>query len=285
MSLDFEGASGVTATSSSSDDPVERSADVPATSETPLKPKFGAGKAILAFFILLGTQFLAGIAVMIAAMIVAVLRGESLTDPSVPNRIASAAAPALLIVSGVASVLAVLMITRLWAWQLVRDTSDAGIGVTRPRRRHLLVASAAGIVLGVSYVSVVAWIVPYEAGAPLGPLAAAATGGPLNRGAFAVLALLFAPIVEEFFFRGLLLKGFSTTWGLRTAGVLVTALFVLLHLTETFRYWPATIAVTMMALGALVARTSTGSLGPAVALHAAYNLVILWVVMAAPFTA
>ena len=52
---------------------------------------------------------------------------------------------------------------------------------------------------------------------------------------------------------------------------MTTALFVTLHLPETLHYWPATAFVLAMAVGALAARLSTGSLWPAVALHTCYN--------------
>jgi uncharacterized protein len=90
-----------------------------------------------------------------------------------------------------------------------------------------------------------------------------------------VIALLYAPVIEELLFRGLLFKGFSASWGVKTAGVVVTVLFVVLHLFETINYWPATVAVTTMAIGTLLARIRTGSLIPSVAMHFAYNAAVV----------
>ncbi|HJX26769.1 MAG TPA: CPBP family intramembrane glutamic endopeptidase, partial [Thermoanaerobaculia bacterium] len=109
---------------------------------------------------------------------------------------------------------------------------------------------------------------------------AAAAAGGLSRIAWAVLALAFAPIVEEFLFRGLLLYGFTSSWGASAAAVAVTVLFVLLHLPETINYWPAIVAVSMLAIGTLAARQRTGSLFPAAALHLTYNLVLVVAVFA-----
>jgi membrane protease YdiL (CAAX protease family) len=250
--------------------------------DPPLKSRFGAGKATLSFLALLLAQIVTGIAVVFVAMAMALLRGEKIGDPTLVERVSSSATPALLILSGVVSALAALALARLWAWPLVRDTSEAGLGLTSARRHHIVFSAGAGVVIGALFLSVVTWVVPQDPGTPAGPLATAAMGGWPNRMAFAVLALLFAPVVEEFFFRGLLLKGFTSSWGPRVGAVVVTALFVLSHLTETFRYWPATVAVTVVGIGTVLARTASRSLGPAVALHASYNLVIVVSVLTMP---
>jgi membrane protease YdiL (CAAX protease family) len=51
----------------------------------------------------------------------------------------------------------------------------------------------------------------------------------------------------------------------------VTVLFVALHATEAFAYWPAIVAISLLALGTMVVRIAADALGPAMALHAAYN--------------
>jgi membrane protease YdiL (CAAX protease family) len=109
----------------------------------------------------------------------------------------------------------------------------------------------------------------------LGPLAAAAVRGGVTRLAWAFLALVFAPIVEEFFFRGLLFAGFAHSWGNRVGALIVTVLFIVMHLFETFRYWPATVTVSLLAVGTLAARRFSGSLAPAITFHAGYNLVVV----------
>jgi membrane protease YdiL (CAAX protease family) len=102
----------------------------------------------------------------------------------------------------------------------------------------------------------------------------------MTRIAWAVLALVFAPLVEEFFFRGLLLRGFTSSWGRRIGGLIVTLLFIATHLFETFNYWPATLAILFLGIITLLARWSTGSLLPALAAHLAYNSIIVVAVFA-----
>jgi membrane protease YdiL (CAAX protease family) len=96
----------------------------------------------------------------------------------------------------------------------------------------------------------------------------------------AALALLAAPVLEELFFRGVLLQGFARSWGLRVSSVLVTVLFWMLHLSETIGYWPANVAIVALAVVALVARLRTGSLGAAVAAHLGYNVLVVAAVYA-----
>jgi membrane protease YdiL (CAAX protease family) len=246
-------------------------------------PVFGAGKASAAFFLLLLAQVVAAIAVMVAGTIVALIRGQNIADPAFASRLTAATSAPLLIAAAIASTLAVFATARFWAWHIVRDKSSDGIGMTAAPRTQILFWSGAGVLVSMLYLATAIWIVPFDPSAPAGPLATAVSGGLLNRIAFAILALLFAPFVEEFFFRGLLLKGFSTSWGAKAGSIVVTVLFVLLHLGETYNYWPATLFVTLMACGTLAARRLTGSLAPAIALHGSYNLVIVLFVFMAPF--
>jgi membrane protease YdiL (CAAX protease family) len=246
-------------------------------------PVFGAGKAFAAFVFLLLAQVVAAVAVIMVGTIVALIRGQNIADPAFASRLTADNSALLLIAAGIASTLAVFATARFWAWHIVRDKSSNGIGMTAAPRIQILFWSGVGVLLSVLYLVTVLWIVPFDPSTPVGPLAAAASGGLLNRIAFAILALLFAPFVEEFFFRGLLLKGFSTSWGTKAGSIVVTVLFVLLHLGETYNYWPATLFVTLMACSTLAARRLTGSLAPAIALHGSYNLVIVLVVFVKPF--
>ena len=86
--------------------------------------------------------------------------------------------------------------------------------------------------------------------------------GMAGRIAVGIAALFVAPPVEEFLFRGLLFKGFSESWGLTAGGIVVSALFVLLHIPETWHYWPANFAVAALAAATLITRRLTGSLFP-----------------------
>lgn len=253
--------------------PPEETRDLP--SAEPPAPVFGALKAGVAFVLLLLVQFFTGIAVFIVATIVAIAQGRDVADRSFANELLSEITAPLLLVTAIMSTLTVFVIARTWAWHMVRDTSSSGVGVTPAPLTQILSWFCAGAFVAAIYVFVALRIVPFDPSTPLGPLAAAASGGGMGRLAWALLALAFAPFVEEFFFRGLLFAGFARSWGNRAGAIIVTVLFIAMHLFETFRYWPAIIAVTLLAIGAMAARRLTDSLAPAMTFHAGYNLVIV----------
>ncbi len=101
-----------------------------------------------------------------------------------------------------------------------------------------------------------------------GLLASLATENPLG---WAVLAVLYAPWVEERVFRGQMFAGLQAAWGTRWAAVAVTAVFTLLHYSE-FRYFPIG-ALFILAVGALAMglRIRTGSIQPGYYVHLGYN--------------
>jgi membrane protease YdiL (CAAX protease family) len=92
--------------------------------------------------------------------------------------------------------------------------------------------------------------------------------------------LVLAPPIEEFVFRGVLLGGLSNKLGIRTAGIIVTLVFVLVHASETLGYWPAWVGVALLASAALLVRLRTRSLMPAIGVHAGYNLCLVITVYA-----
>ena len=92
--------------------------------------------------------------------------------------------------------------------------------------------------------------------------------GPVWASLFVVLAVLFAPVAEEFLFRGWIYTSLRGTIGV-WAGILVTAaLFALAHWEKTHLYALAVFPVGV-ALGFL--RERTGSLKASMTLHALYN--------------
>jgi len=114
----------------------------------------------------------------------------------------------------------------------------------------------------------------------MGPLARAAQMGGWARACWAVLAIAVAPPTEELLFRGVLYAGLARSWGRASAAATTTAIFVALHATELGAYWPAWIGIALLGAVALRVRLVTGSLLPAIALHASYNLGLVLVVYA-----
>ncbi len=137
--------------------------------------------------------------------------------------------------------------------------------------RYMTIGMLLGFGLSVVYLTLAVTFPP----APdqlKGPLHSAVMMGGWPRHIWVLLALLVAPPVEEFVFRGVLFAGFSRSWGPYVSGLIVTVVFVALHALEISGYWPALLAITTLALAALYARIKTNSLAPAIVLHASYNL-------------
>ncbi len=82
-------------------------------------------------------------------------------------------------------------------------------------------------------------------------------------------------------FRGLIYGGFRRSFGGVSAAVLCTSLFVLIHISEIKHYWPAAIGVTGMAVTMLWLRLRSSAIGPSIAAHVSYNLLIVLIALSA----
>lgn len=147
------------------------------------------------------------------------------------------------------------------------------VGWTPTSAKTLAVAASIGLTLSLLMVFVLIPLFPPTPEQASGYLAQAAATPGLIRLGWAILAVGIAPPVEEFLYRGVLLAGFTESWGPAIAATAVTSLFVVLHMVEVQTYWPGLAGIALMAIAALQVRRGTGSLGPAIALHAAYNIV------------
>lgn len=160
-------------------------------------------------------------------------------------------------------------------WPTIEHSFALAWGTARANATGLF----CGMLLGTAYMT-------------LGPLAAdPAQAGPTVTGtmvttpaglmAWATTAVLLAPPTEELLFRSLLIRSFASKLSLPVAAFVSGTLFWAIHLPETMSYWPAVIGVALIAVVTTVLRISTGALGPAIAGHVGYNLVIAALVMRA----
>ena len=240
----------------------------------PSAPEFRGGKAALVLLLMLVAQAFVGFVSVLLKLVGAAMSGSSLNDPAKVEATIGRVDGATLLISVVVSGAVTYLLARAWAWSDVRD-SETGIGFRRARRRDLLLSAIGGFGLATSYLVICQFLFPLPTETPLGPLAQLAQSDGFSYIAWVILAVVLAPPLEEFLFRGLLLKGFSRSFGVAWGAALVTIIFVLMHIFETFRYWPATVAILMLALATLAVRLRTGSLGPPLVLHAAYNIAIV----------
>jgi uncharacterized protein len=180
-----------------------------------------------------------------------------------------------------------LFLAALIALRMTRNTFGgasnaeglATIGWQRASIQRISVAALAGFVVSLFYAFVLVPAFPPPDDQQWGPLVTAATSGGWPFIQWAFVGLFLAPPIEEFVFRGVLFSGLSKSCGVLVSALIVTVLFLLLHLPETLNYWPAWVGVGMLAVTTVVIRIQTGSLLPAIAAHASYNLLLVLAVL------
>jgi membrane protease YdiL (CAAX protease family) len=231
-------------------------------------PTFGPRRALVIFAAFLGSQAVVAVVVAVYAAWAAIRSG------AVPSTEGLAIDPRVTVVAALAGTLlgggVVLVLARRALPATPGSTALQAIGWTRAPARETVRAALTGLALVVAFAFAGRFLpAPRHGLGPLGRIAAA--GGGL-RVAWAVLAVAIAPPVEELVFRGVLYSGLAARWASSRAGFVTTMIFVAMHATEIGAYAPAWLAIGVLSTLALRARLATGSLIPAVALHATYNL-------------
>jgi membrane protease YdiL (CAAX protease family) len=233
----------------------------------PERKPVGALKAILLFLVYGFTQFIVGLIVTVV-YIVATGKDAALAASLVED-------PVLLLIAGTAGFVVggpvIVALARAMEGGRTWKEALAPFGMVKSSPR----AIAAGVGLGVATALVLGFglelIFPSPENAE-GPLIEAASAPGWQRILFVLLAVLLAPVFEEFLFRGVMYTGMLRSWGKWPAGIVVTLSFGLLHLADVGGYWPALFMITVVGLGLLLVRIKTKSLIPAIAMHSAYNL-------------
>jgi CAAX protease family protein len=238
------------------------SPEAAAVSPAALGPK----RALQIFAAFLGTQVAVAVVVGVYAWFHPVAPGGAgFGGSTVGLRLVLEAALGGTLLSGL---VALALVRRLFA-SPGGDEARAAIGWRAAPARATARAALQGLALVAAFVAVSAAAARTHG---LGPLDSAAHAGGWARVAWAVLALVLAPPIEELVFRGVLYAGFARRWRPRVAGALSTLLFVVLHVTELGSFVPAWLVIGTLGVLALRARLASGSLVPAIALHASYNL-------------
>ena len=227
----------------------------------------GPKRALQIFAAFLGTQVAVAVVVGVYAWFHPVGPGAGVGGSTVDLRLVLEAALGGTLLSGL---VALALVRRIFA-RPGGDEGRAAIGWRgAPARATARAAPAGPSALVAAFVAISA--AASRRTHDLGPLQSAAHAGGGARVAWALLALALAPPIEELVFRGVLYAGFARRWRPRVAGALSTLLFVVLHVTEIGTFVPAWLVLGTLGALALRARLASGSLVPAIALHASYNL-------------
>lgn len=245
---------------------------------SPPPPPLTARRAVGIVLVYFAAQVVAGVAVMVA---VTGYYTPRIQDPAALTRqVRDTYVLPAAVLGIVLGGLAVLRLTRRLFAGHPPGEARRTLAVTRARGRDVAAGAALGIALSLFYAWVAAALGPGPSQPGWNPIVAAASEPGWRRNLWALVAVLLAPPVEEFLFRGVLFGGLVRSWGTGWAAVVVTVVFAMLHLPETRFYWPAILAVTTLAAVTIAVRIRTGSLGPSVAVHAAYNIGLVAMVYA-----
>ena len=236
--------------------------EIPAISEK--KRELGAASASFIFLGYFGAQTVVGLFAGLIGFAVfggaAGLKGEGFQQVMVISMLPMMALSGLMML-----IMALRMIP-----QYLRDRSATGaawvVGAIKENATGLMF----GILTALAYVALAAVFPPTDE-ATKGSLSRMALTPGVQQVVWIVAALLFAPLVEECLFRGIMYGGFRRSFGPVWAAILSTLIFWSLHLTEMWHYWPAMIAIAMLALVALWHRLKYAAVGPAVSVHIGYN--------------
>jgi len=111
--------------------------------------------------------------------------------------------------------------------------------------------------------------------------------GPVDRGTLTVviivlIAVVGAPIVEELFFRGLLMSGFVSRFGVAIGIILQACVFGLVHISQADLNSDLGVFLLIAPVGAVlgVLRYGFKRLGTGMVTHAPYNAIIIAVLLA-----
>jgi len=234
------------------------------------RPPFTALHALLSFALVFLAQVVAGFGVVFAAVIVKMASGENVSESGAMRQLTESLGIPLLLASAWISAAVLIVVLRAWAWPLVPDRTDEGLGLVAPARNQILALALIGVACAGTYLALIS-LAHLKPTGPLGPIARVALESRAGRTAWIVVALCYAPVIEELLFRGLMWRGLRASWGVIPAGAIVTLLFFALHLGETMHFWPAMIAIATLSVATLLARVRTGSVVASMVLHAAYN--------------
>ena len=214
--------------------------------------------------------FLAGVITTVGYL---TLKQGSKTKEGLEKLITSLQLPYTVVALIVASTVMILLSIK-YGKEQIRNRSNKGIAWVAGNRSYVLLGLVSGLIVATLYIFMAVNFFPPDPNAPLSPLLTMVYNDGMSRIFWVFFVLILAPPVEEFLFRGVLISGYSRSFGIIKASVLSTVLFVLIHSFEAIYYLPAYIGITGIGILALVLRLKSRALGPSVAAHFGYNLII-----------
>jgi membrane protease YdiL (CAAX protease family) len=170
----------------------------------------------------------------------------------------------------VCSTLWALFYIRHQARPLLHGGEVTAIAWRAPKLR----AYVAGIgiaLLAMAFASLMVWAFPPDTSKLTGPMSKLLEVPGLPRITVQLLAVLGAPLVEEFVFRGGFFAALARGWGVRWAGLVSTLVFMGLHAPDKAVWWPGFLVIGFLGGMLVVLRVRYKSIWPGMLAHFLYN--------------
>ena len=153
---------------------------------------------------------------------------------------------------------------------LLRRGDAVGIAWRAPRLQAY--AAAVGVAfLAALFAAVAVVTLPPDPDKLTGPTSKLLDTPGLPHAVITVLALVGAPLMEEFVFRGAFFAALAGRWGAVAAGVITTLVFVALHVADKIHWWPGFVVVGFLGALLVLLRLRYKSLWPGMLAHFLYN--------------
>lgn len=170
------------------------------------------------------------------------------------------------------------MVSAAWALWYVRRRARpligrgdaAGIAWRAPRLQGYAAAVGAAL-LAAAFAALVVIALPPDPDKLTGPTSKLLDVPGLPRDVITALALVGAPLMEEFVFRGALFAALAGRWGAWVAGIFTTLVFAALHWADKVHWWPGFVVVGFLGALLVLLRLRYRSLWPGVLAHFLYN--------------
>jgi membrane protease YdiL (CAAX protease family) len=181
------------------------------------------------------------------------------------------ALPGSLIAGGIA----LLLVLRSWRKRLGAGALRSLLGLSWGRPRQVVNGALGGAALAMLILPLMGLVTHRPEPPDLITQLAGASNSTLR--AWVISAVLLAPPIEELMFRGVLFGALANTWNIRAAAFISGGTFWLMHGPE-FVHWPAAVAIGLLTIFATWLRVRSRLLGPSIAAHFGYNLVLATVI-------
>jgi len=188
-------------------------------------------------------------------------------------------APAATLSSVLLGGLVMVLLSKSLIPKSLKDASPYGAAWIAGRWSLIIKGLIIGVIIGIFDQSLIIITKPYVAYRNLDSFHRMAFSPGLEQTAYCVISVLLAPIIEEMLFRGVLYGGYRRSFGPIWAAVIVSLLFVALHLHSYIHFAPNVVGVIVATLATLWCRLHWKAIGPAVAVHAGYNLMAVVLVV------